>query len=408
MLESLLNLGRKIIPKKIFKAAQPVYHYLLALSGALVYRFPSRSLYLVLITGTKGKSTTAELVSHVLETAGKKTALANTIRIKIAKHSVPNPYKMTIKGRWFVQKFLRQAVNAGCTHAIVEMTSEGSKQFRHKFLAPNALIFTNLTPEHIESHGSYEKYVQAKLAIGRALEQSPKSNKILVVNSDSKEADKFLKLKVATKLIYGKEKIEDWMRILPGEFNAYNVLAAVTLARALKIDEATIRDAIKSFPGALGRMQKIAGAEALGIEVIVDYAHTPESLEQVYQTYEGKRRICVLGGTGGGRDKWKRPVMGGLASKYCDQIFLTDEDPYNEDPRQIVEEMLPGITDRSKVKIIMERREAMREAFKTARPGDVVLITGKGTDPYIMRENGNKEPWSDARIAAEELEKLGK
>jgi UDP-N-acetylmuramoyl-L-alanyl-D-glutamate--2,6-diaminopimelate ligase len=128
----------------------------------------------------------------------------------------------------------------------------------------------------------------------------------------------------------------------------------------------------------------------------------------VYQTYEGKRRICVLGGTGGGRDKWKRPVMGGLASKYCDQIFLTDEDPYNEDPRQIVEEMLPGITDRSKVKIIMERREAMREAFKTARPGDVVLITGKGTDPYIMRENGNKEPWSDARIAAEELEKLGK
>ena len=233
-----------------------LYHYLWALGAALGYRFPARSLYVIGITGTKGKSTTAELVNHLLETAGKTTVLCSTIHFKVAGQEIANLKKMTMPGRGFIQKLLRRGIKTGATHAVIEMTSQGVIQSRHKFIALDALIFTNLTPEHIESHGSYENYVAAKLEIANALAHSPKPNKILVVNTDSKEADKFLKIdlgKEGKKILYNKEKIEEWMRVLPGEFNAYNVLAAVTLARALGITDETIKQALKTFPGESGR-----------------------------------------------------------------------------------------------------------------------------------------------------------
>jgi UDP-N-acetylmuramoyl-L-alanyl-D-glutamate--2,6-diaminopimelate ligase len=405
MLEQLLRLGRKIIPKSIFKACQPIYHYLLAMLAALVYRFPSRRIYVLMITGTKGKTSTTELVSAILETAGFKTAVANTVRIKLADDSRPNRSKMTIQGRFFTQRFLHQAVKAGCTHAVLEMSSEGAAQFRHKFVAMNALIFTNLTPEHIESHGSYENYVKAKLKIAEALEKSSKPNKILIVNKDSAEADVFLKTKVAKKITYDIKQAESWMEILPGQFNIYNVLAAVTFTRTLGIEEKIIREAIANFKTVRGRMENVSTTD---FDVIVDYAHTAESLQQVYETYPSRRKLCVLGGTGGSRDHWKRPVMGGIADTFCDQIFLTNEDPYDEDPMKVINEVAGGIKNKSKMKIIMDRREAIAAAIKVAKPTDVILITGKGTDPCIMGPNGTKIPWDDATVAREELAKCGK
>jgi UDP-N-acetylmuramoyl-L-alanyl-D-glutamate--2,6-diaminopimelate ligase len=173
-MEHFLRLAKKILPKRLFSMIQPGYHYILALLGAIIYRFPSRHIKVIAVTGTKGKSTVVELTNAILEEAGFKTAVLGTIRFKVGDQSRPNLYKMTTPGRFFVQKFLRQSVTEKCEYAVLEMTSEAARQFRHKFIEFNALIFTNLSPEHIESHGSYEKYVAAKLSIGKALEQSSK------------------------------------------------------------------------------------------------------------------------------------------------------------------------------------------------------------------------------------------
>src|SRR3989338_4776032 len=220
---------------------------------------------------------------------------------------------MTMPGRFFLQKFLRQAVNAGMQYAVIEMTSEGARQFRHKFIDLNALVVTNISPEHIESHGSYEKYLDAKLSIARALSKSKKENRVLIVNGDDIEAGKFLAIPNTKKLT--------------GLFNVYNLLAAITFGKSQGIKEKTIKIALEKIKTIRGRVEKIELGQ--DFEVVVDYAHTTDSLEKFYQSFEGKRKICVLGNTGGGRDKWKRPAMGRIANQYCDTVILTNEDPYD-------------------------------------------------------------------------------
>lgn len=422
MLETTLRFfERYVIPRRVYRFFQPAYHYLLALAGAVLYRFPSRHLFVVGITGTKGKSTTAELVNAVLEANGKKTALLSTIRFKIGNKEERNLYKATMPGRFFVQKFLRRAVRENCTHAVIEMTSEGARFFRHKFIELDALIVTNLTPEHIESHGSFEKYKAAKLSIVRALEESKKRPRAIVVNADMDHAAEFMRAKVERTLSYSLADAKrlafddrglsfEWggariRSVLRGDFNASNILAALAFAAAIGIPLERASEAVSKMRPVRGRLEKIEAGQPF--EVIVDYAHTPDSLEKVYKVFEGKRKICVLGGTGGGRDKWKRPKMGEIAARHCDEIFLTDEDPYDENPRDIVLDIQKGIINK-KVKTIMDRREAMREAFRAAKPGDAVIITGKGTDPYIMKERGKRIPWDDATVAREELLKLNK
>ena len=190
---------------------------------------------------------------------------------------------------------------------------------------------------------------------------------------------------------------------LSGLFNLYNILAATATARSQGVSDRVISQAIERFTGIRGRVQKIDAGQ--DFDVIVDYAHTPDSLEKLYQVFPNSRNICVLGGTGGGRDTWKRGEMGRLAEKYCDLIILTDEDPYDEDPKKIVDDVAKGIIVKTP-SIIMDRREAIREALRRAKTGDAVIITGKGTDPYIMGPNGTKIPWSDARVAEEELRKI--
>src|SRR3990172_11524710 len=195
-------LEKYIIPKKLYAWGQPIYHYALALLGAILFLFPSRKINVIAVTGTKGKTSVVEITGAILEEAGYKVALTSTLRFKIGSESERNMYKMTIPGRFFLQKFLRRAVKAGCQYAVVELTSEGARQFRHKFISLDALIFTNLAKEHIESHGSYENYVAAKLKLAEALAKSKKQNKILVVNADDAEAKKFLAVNVSGKYTY--------------------------------------------------------------------------------------------------------------------------------------------------------------------------------------------------------------
>lgn len=419
-MDKILRKIEKIIPRKLFKLGQPVYHYSLALLGALIYRFPSRKIKVVAITGTKGKTSTVEFVNTILEEAGFITALASTLRFKIREDSRPNMMKMTMPGRLFIQKFLRQAVDAHCDYAVIEISSEAAKQYRHKFIDLDALLFTNLAPEHIESHGSYEKYVGAKLSIAKALENSSKENKIIVANIDDKEGHKFLNINVEKKAPYSLKDGEpiichdDGVKFvcenieinskLPGKFNVYNMLAAISYARALGISMDTIKIGLEKLTEIKGRAQKIQNN--LGIDILVDYAHTPDSLKALYSTFPNKKKVCVLGNCGGGRDKWKRKEMALIAEEYCDEIILTDEDPYNDDPLEIIKSMADEMKNK-KPQVIVNRREAIAHSIKIAPQGGVVLITGKGTDPYIMRANGQKEPWSDAKVAEEEIKRLG-
>ena len=409
---------KKILPPQLLKA----YHFIFVFFAALYYGFPSKKIKVVGITGTKGKSTTAEYVNAILEKAGYKTALSSTIRFKIGDKNTPNKFKMTMPGRSFLQRFMAQAVKDKCDWVILEMTSEGVKLFRHKFIYLDALIFTNISPEHIESHGSFENYLNAKLQIGKALEKSPKRPRMLIANSDSEHADKFLRLQVEynipISLLQAKPiketplgiefRFEDERIFLnqKGLFSVQNAMLAASFAKLIGVDNKTIKIALEELRLVPGRLEYIN--EGQDFDVVVDYAHTPDSLEKLYnEAFKDKKKICVLGNTGGGRDTWKRPVMAQIASKYCERVILTDEDPYDEDPMKILKDMEKG-ADPKKTQIVLDRRQAINQAIKMAMAGlgDAVLITGKGTDPYIMRAGGKKEPWSDAKVAHEELRKL--
>ncbi len=411
------QLIKKLIPKKILRA----YHYALAMLGALVYGFPSKRLFVIAVTGTKGKSSTVEIIRHMLESAGYTTATAGTIRFSIGSEVEPNLFKMTMPGRFFLQRFLRKAVSKGATHAVIEMTSEGAAQFRHKGVELNALVFTNLSPEHIESHGSLENYIAAKLSLARHLEESKKIPRYIVANADDKVGQEFLKTKVEVVVPYSLKDAEPynvddktvrfvWKRgelftvPLPGLFNLKNVLAALSLGEAMGIPLQTLHHSLEHMGTIAGRAERVGNTQPY--TVIVDYAHTPDSLRALFETFKHKRIIAVMGSTGGGRDKWKRPAMGKIAEELADTVFLTNEDPYDEDPQAIVDEIAKGFA-KKRPHIILDRRAAIREALREAKEGDAVLITGKGTDPYIMGPKGTKEEWSDKKVAAEELKKLG-
>lgn len=382
---------------------------------ALAYGFPARKLVVIGITGTKGKSTTADMLFAILRKAGYKTALISTIRFAIEDYSEPNRYKMTLQGRGFAQAFMRKALNAGCTHFVIEVTSESVLQYRHWFFELDALIVTNIQPEHIESHGSFEKYVAAKHAIVSTLVHSHKRTRILVANEDIPESRAFLSEDVSRSIGFGtKDLINlsgkskgvsfEYAKIqfslpLPGNFNALNALAAIKIAEAIGIPLTTASVALATLPVVQGRVEHIEAGQ--NFTIVVDYAHTPDSLQELYRTFPNQRKICVLGNTGGGRDRWKRPVMGRIADETCAEVILTNEDPYDEDPRAIVNAMTRDM--RHTPKIILDRRAAIRYALTNARAGDAVLISGKGTDPFIMGAKGEKLPWSDAQVVREEL-----
>lgn len=405
----MINLRRRLLTP---------YHYALAVFAMVWYGFPARKMTVIGVTGTKGKSSVAEMLYVILTAAGHTTALASTIHFVIGKEVRPNLFKMTLPGRGFIQKFLAEARVKKCTHVVVEITSEATLQYRHLGLALDALVFTNLQKEHLESHGGIENYFRAKFAIGEALARSPKRPRAIVANADDVRSADFLALPIEKRIPFSLADAldaradehgvsfsyhgTDFTLPLPGRFNILNALAAIRAAEALGVSLAVCAEALKALGPINGRVERIdAGQNFLAI---VDYAHTPDSLRALYDAFPNRRKICVLGNTGGGRDAWKRPEMGKIADEACEKVILTNEDPYDEDPRAIINAMTRGM--RRAPEIIMDRREAIRAALRAARASDVVLVSGKGTDPFIMGPRGSKEPWSDATVVREELGRL--
>ncbi|MFA5766827.1 MAG: Mur ligase family protein [Candidatus Paceibacterota bacterium] len=332
-------------------------------------------------------------------------ASLSSIKFKIGEKEKPNLLKMTMPGRFKIQKFLKQAVDAGCWYAVLEVSSEGIKQHRHKFIDFAAAVFTNLSPEHIESHGGFENYKKAK---GRLFEAV---KKIHVVNTDDKNAEYFLRFPAEKTYTYGLEKGDvnrnnaDFKLLMLGEFNVYNALAAIAVGLSQGIPPETCKKAVEGIKGLPGRMEIVIKEP---FKAVVDYAVTPDALEGLYITlkkeFSPKKLICVFGSCGGGRDKWRRPVLGEIAEKYCDRIILTNEDPYDENPEKIVEDISKGI--KKEHERILDRGRAIGRALGLASPGDVVAVTGKGCEPQMAVAGGKKISWDDREVVREQFKKL--
>ncbi|MFH1111978.1 MAG: UDP-N-acetylmuramoyl-L-alanyl-D-glutamate--2,6-diaminopimelate ligase [Patescibacteria group bacterium] len=429
-----------------------LYHAFWALAGNCIYNWPSRQLIIIGVTGTKGKSTVAAMICHSLNKLGLKCGMISTATIKIGEREWLNNLKMTMPGRLTLQKYLRQMVRAGCKYAVVETSSEGIRQWRHIGINYDIAIFTNLTPEHIESHGSFERYRSAKLKLWKKLQRSPKwlvvnqtkkfIPKVSIVNGDDPEYDKFIFYPADKKFIYSiKEKKFDTGIIhlraeqvkteqrsieffinnvkfeLPigGKFNVANTLAALTFLVSQEVDLDQAANALKTFTGAPGRLEFIEAGQAF--QVVVDYAHTAESLEAIYETLirslehkSTSQLIAVLGSCGGGRDKDKRVKLGALAAKYADLVIVTNEDPYDEDPQSIMQAVANGAKAMGKQEeknlwLIIDRRQAIAKALKLAKAGDTVIVTGKGSEQWLVTKN-SKLSWDDRMVIREELNKL--
>ena len=413
----MLNVLRKITPKFLLSW----YHFLWSFFGAVFYGFPARGMTVIAITGTNGKSTTVDMLSRIFKEAGFKTASMSSVRFQIQEEEWKNKMKMTMPGRFAIQQFLRQAKNKKCTHVVLEVTSEGMLQHRHRFIGFHTAVFTNLSKEHIERHGSFENYKNTKGSLFSMVKNTH------VINTDDEHASFFLKFpakKIYTYSILSAIKDELGTRGenvkenkglefsvndtqlylgLLGTFNVENALAAITVAMAQGISLEVCKKALGKMKSIPGRMEEVI---SLPIRVVVDYAFTPAALKKVYETLKpaSGKLLCVLGCAGGGRDAWKRPILGKIALEHCDTIIVTDEDPYEENPEKIMDEVIAGT--KGKAEKVINRRDAIKKALSLSKKGDTVVITGKGSEDSIAIAKGRRIPWDDREVVKEEWTKL--
>lgn len=411
------------------------YHYCLAFLGALFFRFPSKKMKVIGVTGTKGKTTTCNFIAHLLNSAGFKTGMTTTVNFRIGDKEWLNKTKQTMLGRFRLQKMLADMHKQGCQYAVVETSSEGILQHRHRFVDYDIAVFTNLYPEHIERHGSFENYRAAKMKLFEKI--SPRG--IGIYNLDDENAGFFSKFPMAKKYGYSLEgssnenmivvkaencrEKEDGIEFfinqssfnpkLLGRFNMYNCLAAVCLGLSQGIEMEIIRKSLNEIKPVAGRMEQINKGQ--DFKIIIDYSYEPTSLENALKTvriFNPQRIIAVFGSAGGGRDKWRRPVMGEVADKYADIVIVTTDDPYDEDPSRIVDEILPGVLKNKKRVLeenifrIVDRREAIKKALSLAQKGDLVLLAGKAGEVWMNVAKGKKIPWNDKEVVSEILDKM--
>ncbi|MDD5290351.1 MAG: UDP-N-acetylmuramyl-tripeptide synthetase [Patescibacteria group bacterium] len=433
MLDQILSLIKKIIPKPIFRFFQPAYHWTLAKLSAAVFGFPSNKMIVVGVTGTAGKSSTCYFTAQILESVGFKVGMITTTLFKIDKKEWLNDKKMTTLGRFQMQKMLWQIQRVGCNVVIIETSSQGVTQFRHLGINYDILVLTNLYPEHLEAHGGFENYKLAKGKLFKYLNQCHKKSlkeitkyraslslgagnkeiigKTIIVNGDDENAEYFLGFKADKKNTFnGEKKLET---ALLGEYNTYNINAAVEVAEVLGVAENKIVAAVKNLKPLPGRLEFIENER--GIKIIVDYAFEPKAMEKLYETIKDvphQKIIHVLSSAGGGRDKARRPILGKLAAENADIVIVTNEDPYDEEPQEIIEQVANGVEEIRKygnkeieIMKILDRREAIRKALELAEKGDLILITGKGAEQAICVKNGKKIKWDDREVAREELKR---
>jgi len=406
--------------------------------GAAAYYLngmPSKRLRVVGITGTNGKTTTCHLITKILEETGERVGMLSTTTFKIGAKEWVNRTNMTTMTPFALQAYLKKMVQAGCTYAVVETSSHSIDQYRNWGVRYYVAAMTNVTQyEHLDYHKNFEDYVATKVKLFKT------RPRVAVVNADDPSCERFLAFSAGQHLTYSQTKKADVVARkilpdregtiftlvlpnvqltinlnLPGLFNVSNALAAAAIAYGLKVPPDVIKkglEVVKSIPG---RMEKVDMGQ--DFTVMIDYAVTPDSLEKLYSTLKPGIRgklIAVFGATGD-RDKTKRPILGAIAGRFADIAVVTDEDPYTEDPAEIIEQVAAGVPrgDKNKQMVldedyfkILDRREGIKKALELSRRGDLVVVTGMGAQEY--RVVGKKHlPWSERDVIKEELKKLG-
>ncbi|NQV12297.1 UDP-N-acetylmuramyl-tripeptide synthetase [Candidatus Uhrbacteria bacterium] len=419
------------------------YHLLMAHGAAFYFRYPSNKLHIIGVTGTNGKSSTVQMIGQLLMILGETVGWTTTASFRIADREIVNDQKMTMLGRAQTHKMLREMVKHECKYAIVETSSQGILQHRHVGINYDTVLFTNLTPEHIEAHGGFDNYKATKLRLFKTVASLAKKRlhgklipKKIIVNLNDQHADEFARFNVDEVVGYGDDdrkifdvhvdkkiiaekahlslagtaaKIgdEQLKTKLVGSYYLENTMAAVSTVASLGFP---IHDVVKAalklepIPGRLETFTKD------GVSVIVDYAPEPYSLEALYKAvalFSAKRIIHVTGSAGGGRDTARRAVIGEMSAKLDDVVIVTNEDPYDEDPMQIIDDIADaakanGKQDGENLFRILDRREAIEKAISMATNGDVVLVTGKGSEPVMAIANGKKVA-SDDRVFVREI-----
>lgn len=428
-MNSIKEILRKILPEETILWT----HKVRAIIAAFLYGFPSRNLKVIGVTGTNGKTTTCNLIARILEESGNKVGIATTINFRIGQKEWSNNSKMTTINPFSLQKLLRDMVKEGCKYAVLETTSHAIRQYRNWGIKYNVAVMTNITHDHLDYHKNMNEYRDIKLKLF--------SNKpdVSVINCDDPSYLYFAKKSAKNTFLYGIENRADVTARkvfmtdkgtlftlvsgnnqividlkLPGKFNIYNALAAATVGLSLDVKPEAIKKGLELVNGIPGRMETVdAGQE---FTVIVDFAHTPDGLQKVFETVKAfaKGKIIHVGGATGRRDKTKRPFLGALSGKYADITIVTNEDPYDENPWEIIEAVAAGVPRGANEKSdkkpgknffkILDRKEAIKLALSMAKKNDLVLITGKGCE-QVMAVGNKMVPYSDKKVVEEILGK---
>ncbi len=430
---------KQLIPEPI----KVVYHFALAKLAAAFYGNPSSQLIVIGVTGTNGKSSTVNFIAQILTELGETVGYTSTAGFNIAGRDIENRMKMTMPGRFLLQKMLSDMVAAGCSYAVVESSSQGISQYRHLGINYDEVVFTNLTPEHIEAHGGFEKYKAAKGKLFDHLTRRPhkiiddkRVLKVSVLNADDEHTRYFAEFKADRHVYYGwsqlpgegyaaRELLVDekgadvsvnnvpCRLALPAKFERYNALAAMAAVASLGYSLTDVLTAAESLHPVAGRFELINQGQSF--TVIVDYAYEPYALKALMaaaKAHGARRLIGVHGSAGGGRDLARRPLIGKLAAENEVFVIVTNEDPYDDDPRTIMEQVAQGAREIGKrdgldLFVIDDRGEAIAKALSLAREGDAVLITGKGSEPVMAVAHGKKIPWDDRQVARAALKRMG-
>lgn len=440
---------KQLIPQNI----KNLYHLAQAILANFWYGFPSRKIRVIGVTGSDGKTTTVQMIGRILEEAGKKVAVASTINFRINGHEEKNLSHFTTESSFVVQKFVKKAIENGCEYLVLETSSHSLDQYRVWGVEYQTAVITNVTREHLDYHKTMEKYRQAKRKLF-------KNVKTAIVNLDMENPQEFLQYKADKKFGYSTKisnlhhaspaggfqaasdsnfeviKAENiklginfskftisaqggsasarqdtsFILNIPGVFNIENALAATCVGLSENIDSLTIKRALEKIKGIPGRMEIIPNKKELNI--VVDFALTPNALEKLYRLLfgikqEGAKIIAVFGSCGE-RDRGKRPIMGKIVSQYANFMIITNDEPYRENPDQIIEDIVAGIKNKKEnVSLwkISDRRQAIKKALETASAGDTIVVTGMGNFETMV-VGDKKIPWNDRRVIEEELAKV--
>lgn len=431
---TLRTLVKKMIPRNLFSAIEPIGHLLEAILMNVRYGFPARRLRIIGVTGTNGKTTTSFMIHRMLHEAGIKVALLTTVANGIGDDIVPQAEHITTAQAGVLQRRLKEFADAGVEWVVVETSSHALAQHRVWGLPYEIGVMTNITNDHLDYHRTFERYVEAKRRLFKIVNRH--GMRFGVVNAEDPSAEKFVKT-VANSTTYGIEKgdirasdvvlnsdgstytakvSDDTYRLkiaIPGEFNVYNSMAALAVGRQLGLDAPTIEKGLAKLQSVEGRMNVID--EGQPFKVIIDFASTPDAFENFFQSVRPltKGKLIAVFGSAGRRDEAKRPVQGEIAAKYSDIVIITEEDDRDIDGNQIMQEIAAGATKAGKTEgenlhLILNREEAIGFAMTQATSkDDVVVLLGKGHEKTIERADG-ENPWNEAEVARAALDALQK